>query len=84
MAALQTVTNLASLCPLAMETRDNLKIASQQKQVVLLIWIKGLKGNERADLLVKEAAQKLKIKPDYDLYPVSFAKRRLRMATLGE
>lgn len=43
-----------------------------------------MEGNERADRLAKEAALKLKKKPDYDQCPVSFVKRSIRMATLVE
>ncbi|CAK1602630.1 unnamed protein product [Parnassius mnemosyne] len=44
----------------------------------------GLEGNERADRLAKEAAKNSKVRPDYDLCPVSFVKRSIRMATLDK
>ncbi|KAJ2952392.1 hypothetical protein O0L34_g4679 [Tuta absoluta] len=85
MAAIQTVKNPSSLHPLAVEARDNLKKISSQDKDVTLFWIKahaGLEGNERADQLAKEAAQKLKKRPDYDLCPVSFVRRSIRLDTL--
>ena len=87
MAALQTVKNHSCLHPLAVEARDNLKMISHQNKVVNLFWIKahaGFEGNERADQLAKEAAMNSKKKPDYDLCPISFIKRHIRMETLDE
>ena len=88
MAALQTVTNLGSLHPLAVETRENITNLSRQNKVVTLYWIKahaGLEGNERADQLAKEAAAATsKRKPDYDFFPVSFARRQLRLESIRE
>ncbi|XP_049871211.1 uncharacterized protein LOC126370417 [Pectinophora gossypiella] len=87
MAALLTVVNPGALHPLAVETRDAIHCCSIQNKSVSLFWIKahaGLEGNERADSLAKEAALKSKRKPDYDMYPVSFVKRFIRMDTLDE
>ncbi|XP_049869365.1 uncharacterized protein LOC126369116 [Pectinophora gossypiella] len=87
MAALLTVVNPGALHPLAVETRDAIHCCSIQNKSVSLFWIKahaGLEGNERADSLAKEAALKSKRKPDYDMYPVSFVKRSIRMDTLDE
>nr|XP_037869605.1 uncharacterized protein LOC119629076 [Bombyx mori] len=87
MAALQTVINHSCLHPLAVESRDKLTTASLQGKVVTLFWIKahaGMEGNERADQLAKSSALGSKRRPDYDLYPVSFAKRSIRLATLDE
>lgn len=87
MAALHTITNLASLHPLAVQSREHLTTAFQQSKAVTLFWIKahvGLEGNERADHLAKEAAQKSKTKPHYDGCPVSFVKQTLRARSLCE
>ncbi|KAJ2939998.1 hypothetical protein O0L34_g14030 [Tuta absoluta] len=88
MAALQTVTNLGSLHPLAVESRENITYVSRQNKAVSLYWIKahaGLEGNERADQLAKEAAAaSMKQKPHYDLFPISFAKRQLRLESICE
>ncbi|XP_049886736.1 uncharacterized protein LOC126381283 [Pectinophora gossypiella] len=87
MAALLTVVNPGALHPLAVESRDALYNCHIQNKSVSLFWIKahaGLEGNERADSLAKEAALKSKRKPDYDMYPVSFVKRFIRMDTLDE
>ncbi|XP_063370300.1 uncharacterized protein LOC134658545 [Cydia amplana] len=87
MAALQTVTNHCCLHPLAVETRENLRFISLQNKIITLFWIKahaGLEGNERADQLAKAAATGSKKKPDYDLCPISYVKRSIRMTTLDE
>ncbi|XP_045491150.1 uncharacterized protein LOC123691016 [Colias croceus] len=84
-SALQAVT-LSSPHPLAVQTRA-LRKAALQRREVSLFWIKahaGLKGNEWADELAKEAALGLRRKPDYDLCPVSFVKRILRQDTISE
>ena len=87
MAALQTVTNVQALHPLAVKARENLREALLQGKRVSLFWIKahaGLGGNERADCLAKEAALTSKRKPDYDKCPVSFVRRNIRMRSLDE
>nr|XP_037877563.1 uncharacterized protein LOC119631142 [Bombyx mori] len=87
MSALQTVTNVSSPHPLAVETRDTIRRCMLQNKSVSLFWIKahvGLEGNERADQLAKEAALRSKRKPDYDLCPISFVRRQIRLETLDE
>lgn len=84
-SSLETITNNRALHPLAVETRKNLSDIKSQNKVVSLFWIKahaGLVGNERADQLAKDAAQKLKRQPDYDQCPVSFVKRQIRLKSL--
>lgn len=44
----------------------------------------GYIGNERADLLAKEAAQKIKTKARYDRCPISYIKKESRLRTLGK
>ncbi|XP_037871628.1 ribonuclease H1-like [Bombyx mori] len=86
-AALQTVTNQSALHALAVEARANLDMALSQGKDISLFWIKahaGLEGNERADHLAKEVALKRKTKPDYDLCPVSFVRRQIRLESLAE
>lgn len=86
-AALQTIEGRTNLHPLALKTKEKIKEITNQNKTIDLIWIKahkGLVGNERADQLAKEAALKLKTKPNYDMCPVSFAKRSIRMRSLEE
>lgn len=86
-AALQTIKNIDSPHPLAVETRDILSKCRGQNKKVSIFWIKahiGLEGNERADKLAKDAAQKLKVKPYYEKCPISFVKRMYRLRTLDE
>lgn len=85
MAALQTISNPATLHPLAVGIRDALRQSKAQSKSVKLYWIKahvGFEGNERADALAKAAAIESKRKPDYDLCPVSYIKRMIREGTL--
>ncbi|XP_075979228.1 uncharacterized protein LOC142978606 [Anticarsia gemmatalis] len=87
MAALQTVVNPAALHPLAVETRDAIKNCNTQNKSVSLFWVKahaGLEGNERADILAKEAALGSKCRPKYDRCPVSYVKRIIRSESLDE
>ncbi|XP_047994823.1 uncharacterized protein LOC125232999 [Leguminivora glycinivorella] len=87
MAALQTVTNHSCIYPLAVESRKNIREISLQNRIISIFLIKAhaeLEGNERADQLAKEAATKSKKRPDYDLCPISFVKRSIRMATLDK
>lgn len=86
-SALETVTGGSSCHPLACEIRNNIQALTTRGKTLKLFWIKahvGLEGNERADELAKEAALGKKTRPDYDLCPVSFAKRQIRMESLGE
>lgn len=86
-SALETVANIRSLNPLATKIRGNLIDIKKQQKKVELFWIKahaGLVGNERADVLAKDAALKNKTKPNYDRCPVSFVKRQIRLETLDE
>lgn len=87
MAALQTISNVTALHPLAVDTRRNINLAFDKGKRVYLNWIKahaGLAGNERADHLAKEAAVNSRKKPDYDRCPVAFVKRLIRGGTLDE
>lgn len=86
-SALKTVIRHDSLHPLAINTRQNIKKAREQNKIINLFWVKahiGIKGNERADELAKDAALKLKTKPSYDRCPVSFIKRQIRLESIGE
>ncbi|CAK1553152.1 unnamed protein product [Leptosia nina] len=79
-SALDDITSGRSLNPLAVQIRRKISKMREHKTITLF-WIKahaGHEGNERADLLAKEAAQNNKKKPDYDLCPISTIKRLIR------
>ncbi|CAH2108105.1 unnamed protein product [Euphydryas editha] len=83
----ETLQNLTALLRLAVDERDFLRGTLLQNKRISLFWIKahaGLEGNELSNQLVKEAAQKLKRKFDYDSCPVSFDKRSIRTRSLDE
>lgn len=86
-SALDVIASGESLHPLAFKITKNLKTITERNQEIRLFWIKahiGLEGNERADVLAKEAALSLKCKPHYDRCPVSFAKRTIRQGSVDE
>ncbi|XP_061385418.1 uncharacterized protein LOC133320796 [Danaus plexippus] len=87
MAALMTATNPTSPHPLSLEFRKEISESMSKGKTINIYWIKahvGFEGNERADILAKEAAIGSKRRPDYDLCPVSFVKRAIRDRTIGE
>ncbi|XP_049868531.1 uncharacterized protein LOC126368553, partial [Pectinophora gossypiella] len=77
-SALETVVNYDTKHHLAVTIRANVAAGKRQKKEISFFWIKahaGLEGNERADQLAKDAAQRVKTKPNYDLCPVSYIKK---------
>ncbi|XP_045540849.1 ribonuclease H-like [Papilio machaon] len=73
-SALQTLADPDDTHPLAEEARKNIRRIKTRGNTINLYWVKahvGITGNERADALAKDAALKLKKKPDYEQCPVS-------------
>ncbi|XP_045540649.1 uncharacterized protein LOC123722558 [Papilio machaon] len=86
-SALQTICDPTSLHPLAAEVREHLATLESKGIKIDFAWIKahqGLCGNERADELAKKAALTSKKSPAYDKFPISYAKRLIREATVRE
>ncbi|XP_045536678.1 uncharacterized protein LOC123721595 [Papilio machaon] len=84
-SALETVAKGDSLHPLAVKARENVRKSREQGKDVRLYWVKahaGVEGNERADVLAKQAAVGMKTKPNYDKCPVSYVKWQLRLESL--
>ncbi|GBP66738.1 hypothetical protein EVAR_50117_1 [Eumeta japonica] len=69
---------------LAHEARRDISEIVAESRAVRLFWVRahaGIKGNERADELVRRAD---KTAADYDRFPLSYAKRVTRVASLEE
>lgn len=86
-AAIEAVCSAGTMNKVALQTKKNIARVLGQNREISLFWVKahaGLTGNERADELAKEAAVRLRVRPHYDLCPVSHAKRLIREKTLRE
>lgn len=86
-AALDSIINNDCYHPLAVEARENIIALQGIGKIIKILWIKahvGIKGNERADKLAKEAALKLKTKADYSACPVSYIKTQIRGTSIKE
>ncbi|CAF4939199.1 unnamed protein product [Pieris macdunnoughi] len=84
-ASLEAITHSRSCNPQVVKIRRAIGEAEKRGQKINLHWLKahiGTPGNERADELAKEAAEKLKTKPEYDKRPLSEVKRKIRERTL--
>ena len=80
-SALDAISNPACLNPIVHEIQQSLTRLETEGTVISLQWIKahaGILGNERADVLAKEAATKSKTLPAYDRYPLSYTKNVIR------
>ncbi|CAK1553159.1 unnamed protein product, partial [Leptosia nina] len=87
LSSIKAITELNSNHQLVYEIKSKFKEFEINNKTVNLLWVKahiGLKGNERADVLAKEAALKLKIKPTYEKCPISALKRIIREESVEE
>ncbi|GBP96383.1 hypothetical protein EVAR_65713_1 [Eumeta japonica] len=69
--------------PQPMQRGGTYWISLRRVGALVLVSPRGNRGNERADELARNAAQK-KTTADYDRFPLSFAKKAIRAASLDE
>ncbi|GBP46187.1 hypothetical protein EVAR_24594_1 [Eumeta japonica] len=78
---------LVSYHPLAHEARRDIFEIVAEGRAVRLFWVRahaGIADNERADKLARRAALTKKMAADYDKFPLSYAKKVIRAASLEE
>ncbi|GBP83163.1 hypothetical protein EVAR_59576_1 [Eumeta japonica] len=86
-SSLQMLTAPKTYNPLAHAARQDIRDIVAEGREVRLFWVRahaGTTGNERADELARNAALKKKTAADYDRYPLSYAKKVIRAASLDE
>ncbi|XP_052742638.1 uncharacterized protein LOC128198922 [Bicyclus anynana] len=84
-SALETLGGTETFHPLAFAVKKNLSLLKAKGKEINFFWVRahiGIEGNERADVLAKEAVEKLKTRPNYDGCPVSYIKRNIRRDTI--
>ena len=80
-SSLELLRTATTAHPIGFEIRRAMRGIRAEGRDVKLFWVRahvGTPGNERADILAKEAALHKKTAPDYDRYPKSYAKRIIR------
>nr|XP_034824799.1 uncharacterized protein LOC117982544 [Maniola hyperantus] len=85
-SSLELLKNMQVFHPLGFAIKNNLIKLEEIGKLVKLFWIRahvGVPGNERADMLAKEAANESRTQADYDKCPVSYIKKVIRKETIN-
>ncbi|GBP91217.1 hypothetical protein EVAR_60667_1 [Eumeta japonica] len=84
---LEVSTGQKTYHPLAHEAKRDVSEIVAESRAVRLFWVRthiGIAGNEHADEFARRAALTKKTAADYDRFPLSFAKRVIKAASLEE